>query len=162
MELMLSEPGLVETALLTGTSTALSPLLAWLMNLNTPVLRMLSPDHLASLLMWQFHIPHDARQSLRDDLKAFRADTLSQLVDAYRLIRVPSGSDIETLVLVGSRETIPAKSAARRIAKTIPGARGFYVKGAGHVWNLQLPDLFNRTLRDWIERRPMPDDLAPL
>ncbi len=39
--------------------------------------------------------------------------------------------------------------------RTLPGARGALVPGAGHFWNLEFADLFTQTLRAWIEDKPL-------
>jgi pimeloyl-ACP methyl ester carboxylesterase len=43
--------------------------------------------------------------------------------------------------------------------RTLPGARGALVPGAGHFWNLEFADLFTQTLRAWIEDEPLPNRL---
>jgi len=61
-----------------------------------------------------------------------------------------------TLVLCGERDNPLNRSAARRIAATVPGAQLRFIPGAGHVWNLEQPDRFNSELLrfvDAVERR---------
>lgn len=56
-----------------------------------------------------------------------------------------------TLILCGSKDraNIPL---SRELAAGIPAAELRIVPGAAHLWNLQLPDLFNRTLVEFLDR----------
>ena len=67
-----------------------------------------------------------------------------------------------TLIAVGEKETIVAKRAAQKLVRSIPGAHGVLVTGAGHVWNLEAPALFADTVRAWITDSPLPAALKPL
>jgi 3-oxoadipate enol-lactonase len=53
-----------------------------------------------------------------------------------------------TLVLCGFKDRLNLR-AARRAAAGIPGAELRMIPGAGHVWNLEQPELFNRTVTEW-------------
>jgi len=35
------------------------------------------------------------------------------------------------------------------------------VRGLGHVWNLQAPDLFADVVRAWVRNAPLPGSLVP-
>jgi hypothetical protein len=48
------------------------------------------------------------------------------------------------------------------MCRKIPGSVGIKVPRAGHVWNLQCPDLFAEMVRAWINRQPLPAGLASL
>ena len=56
-----------------------------------------------------------------------------------------------TLVLCGSRD-IANLAPARELAATIPNAELRIVRGAGHPWNQQEPELFSRTIAEFYER----------
>lgn len=56
-----------------------------------------------------------------------------------------------TLVVCGAKDRRNVK-ASQAAAGGIAGAELRIVPGAGHLWNSTLPDLFNRMVRDWVER----------
>jgi 3-oxoadipate enol-lactonase len=58
-----------------------------------------------------------------------------------------------TLVLCGSKDRIN-RAASRTAAAGIPGSELRVVPGAGHLWNKEVPELFNRTVIDWLEPAP--------
>ncbi|MHB1417817.1 MAG: alpha/beta fold hydrolase [Chloroflexota bacterium] len=160
--LMLAAPDVVDHVILSGTSTRLSRVLIALQALNVPVLRFTSPERRVALLARSFQIPPQYLDLLREDMARFTAAAFGRVNRSYGEIEVPRRTESPTLVLVGEKETGIAKSAARRLSREIPGARGAMVAGVGHVWNLQAPDLFAVTVRAWIADRPLPPELRPL
>jgi pimeloyl-ACP methyl ester carboxylesterase len=160
--LMVAHPDLVDHAILSGTAARMSKLLVWMSMLNEPILRMLNPKQLAAIVCWQFGIPAKFRDQLSDDFKAFSSKTLANVMKTYLDIEIPMKTKSPTLVAVGQKETIYAKSAARLLNRSIPGSNGVVVPNCGHVWNLEAPDLFNATVRAWITGRELPDGLLPL
>jgi 3-oxoadipate enol-lactonase len=57
--------------------------------------------------------------------------------------------DAPTLVVCGTRNRLSLKG-SRDLAAGIPGARLELIKGVGHVWNLEEPELFTATVDDFI------------
>jgi pimeloyl-ACP methyl ester carboxylesterase len=72
---------------------------------------------------------------------AERADSTGLLAS----IRVP------TLVIVGEDDVLTTPADADRIAKGIRGARLVKIPDAGHMSNLEQPELFNRALEEFLE-----------
>ena len=64
-----------------------------------------------------------------------------------------------TLVVVGEKEPGISKRHARTICRSAEGMVGKIVRGVGHVWNLEAPDLFNEMVRAWLSGKPLPSTL---
>ena len=64
--------------------------------------------------------------------------------------RLPS-LRVPTTVLVGDRDNPSSAVFARRIARSVPGARLLTVPGADHLINLSRPERFDAALRDALE-----------
>lgn len=80
---------------------------------------------------------------------AFALTGMAERLDANDLlpeIRVP------TCVVVGQEDAIAPPDTARIMAMTIPGARVVEIPRAGHVANLEDPDVFNAAARGLIAR----------
>jgi 3-oxoadipate enol-lactonase len=77
-----------------------------------------------------------ALEALRD-----RPDVTPQLAE----IKVP------TLVVVGSEDEITPPAAAQTLASSIRGAKLATVPGAGHLSNLERPDVFNEAVRSFLQ-----------
>jgi 3-oxoadipate enol-lactonase len=56
---------------------------------------------------------------------------------------------VPTLVLCGGKDRVNLP-AARQLAAGIPGAELRVVPGAGHVWNLEQPEVFTRTVIEFV------------
>ena len=66
-----------------------------------------------------------------------------------RLEELPS-IQCPTLVIVGGEDTLTPPVESASMAEIIPGARYEPIKGAGHLSNLEAPEIFNRLVRDFI------------
>ncbi|RPI31835.1 MAG: alpha/beta fold hydrolase [Chloroflexota bacterium] len=159
---MHSFPEVVDHALLSGTSARLAKALVAVQALNMPVLRMLSQDQLARLMMAQFHIPEQYRGVLGEDMKRFTATAFDHVNHSYLEIETPVHFERPVLVVVGEKETFVARDMARKLAREIPGARGYVAPKVGHVWNLEAPGLFTDTLRAWVCDQPLPAALVAM
>jgi pimeloyl-ACP methyl ester carboxylesterase len=160
--LMVNTPELIDHVVLSGTATRLNKLLIFSQALNAPVMRLLRPQQLASIISSQFGIPAVFKEQLKEDFHQFSADVFMQVMWTYADIVMPSSTTSPTLITVGEKETFFAKNAALALCKGIPGARGVLVPGMGHVWNLQAPELFTEMLRAWLQDQPLPAGLLPL
>ncbi len=162
LTLAATNPAVVQSLFVSGTSMALHPALASLVRLNQPFLRLLSPQQQASLLMLQFRVPQTYKTQLRDALGQFRLAALVGVVRALSSVQMPLAGGGRTLVAVGQRETFLARRYARQMARLIPGATGVMVPNAGHLWNLEMPQLFSSTADAWIAGGELPKSLIAL
>ena len=55
-----------------------------------------------------------------------------------------------TLVLVGERDMPDFRAIAELVGREVPGARGVVVSGAGHVINMEAPEVFNQQVLDFL------------
>jgi len=152
-------PGVVDKAMLSGTSARLSPFMAGVfklyLNLNKPLIRLLPASWLGKLLSFQFGIPQEHLSDLAEDMKRVDPDVMvGTLLVSYLDIQTPANTDKEILVVAGEKETSFAKAMARQLASQIPNAKGILIPKLGHVWNLQDPVLFSQILRWWFADEP--------
>jgi pimeloyl-ACP methyl ester carboxylesterase len=94
--------------------------------------------------------PGEVRDAAAAIMRAVPAATLAAACRALvghdtrdRLPRVSA----PTLVMVGAEDTETPESYARAIAERIPGARLVVVPGAGHLLNVEAPEVVNDELR---------------
>jgi len=59
---------------------------------------------------------------------------------------------VPALVLVGEEDTLTPPDAAREMAAGIRGARLVTIPAAGHLANLEVPEMFNASLLDFVGR----------
>jgi pimeloyl-ACP methyl ester carboxylesterase len=165
IELLSQAPDIIERALVSGVTVRPMPHM-WLANL-------------AMWLYWPFK---NSRRMIQWNLQAndipdkylaeFTVDTLSLTHDQYQRInavssafRIPANLDrvdVPTLVLLAAFERNLKLDSAHDLISIMPNAEAYMVADAKPFWNLQLPDLFNQSLRAWITDRELPAPLTPL
>ncbi len=111
-----------------------------------------------------------------DDFKAsFQSTTEASLVhmmDSAMGFRLPADLgtvNVPTLVVCGEKEYKEMKASAADLVQALPHACGALVSlGRGsslakeHGWALTAPELFNKTVKAWVEDQPLPAELLPL
>lgn len=149
--------------MVTGTTATLSKFLAQLSLASLWMLRFYKPDDLVKASVKQWGIPEAYLPLFSEDLRHSTSEAFNRtLIDALVKQQLPERLSGPLLALVGEKETLPAKQAARKLAGLYPQATGRLVPGVGHVWALQNPDLFADTVRAWICDAPLPAILRPL
>ncbi len=160
LEVTRTAPEHVSHLLVSGTSAGLGRWLGWLTMASAGLYRWLSPDMLLKQAYQQFRIPPVYQASLRDDLlKGFDPAFTRHFTRALMQLRLPEKAN--ALVMVGERETVVAKRDAHKLVQQIQGARGVMVPAAGHVWNLEMTDLFSQTVQAFVTDAPLPAALKP-
>lgn len=81
-------------------------------------------------------------------LEVLSASTLQDRGDRLEDIACP------TLVITGELDPVYPREVTAQLLARIPGARHFELPGAGHLGNLEQPDLFNRALREFLGGLP--------
>ena len=61
---------------------------------------------------------------------------------------------VPTLVMVGSEDGLTPPTMAEQLRAGIRGARLEVLPGAGHLSNLEQPEVFNRALRSFLGSLP--------
>ena len=156
-------PEVVDRALVTGTAAVLNRWLGRLSLASLWILRLYKVETLAEMTLKQQGIPAKYRDLVYPDLaatasEAFNRTTIQALMD----MQLPMNNPRPLLAMVGSKETPTAKSAARKLARTLPNTTGAMIPGVNHVWPLQDPDLFCRVLHAWTNDERLPEELASL
>lgn len=83
-------------------------------------------------------------------LKSIEASVMRDRVTGLEGIKAP------THVVVGSADTLTPPETSRAIAAAIPGAELTIIEGAGHLSNIEEPEVFNKAVIEFILRaRPL-------
>jgi pimeloyl-ACP methyl ester carboxylesterase len=78
------------------------------------------------------------------------ADLLSALGSRRDSTEVLSRIKIPALVISGAEDAITPAAEARQWSAKIAGAKYVEIPGAGHLANLERPDLFNQAVSQWL------------
>jgi 3-oxoadipate enol-lactonase len=96
-----------------------------------------------------------ARQRTRASIEALRVAPYKQALHAimttdFRAI-LPH-INVPTLVIVGAEDVVTPPPDAEFLARNIPGAKLVTIPGAGHLTNIEQPEIFNATLEAFLNR----------
>ena len=126
----------------------------------------------ARLNMRSNGIPEQYLQETLETYKTLTAEAFAHVIVENQKFRLPAGLEKVTapvLVVGGRREYKVMQQSVRDVAAAIPGAKACLVNhtrklslAEEHNWSMTAPDLFTRTVRAWIEGRPLPGELKTL
>ena len=126
----------------------------------------------ARLNMRSNGIPGQYLQETLETYKTLTAEAFAHVIVENQKFRLPAGLEkayAPTLVLAGSNEYKVMDQSVRDVAAAIPGAQARLVHhtrklsmAEEHNWSMTAPELFNQTVRAWIEDQPLPVELQEL
>jgi pimeloyl-ACP methyl ester carboxylesterase len=155
------EPQVVDHLLISGASRELPAPLDALRRLDEQILRLLSHERLAEFLLQPYHVTQASREQLLGDLRAVQPEAIEHGIRDLTKLRLPrNDGQAPVLIVAGQKEAFVTQQAAYAMSRAVPFARGALVPGAGHFWNLEVPDLFTQTVRAWIEDEAFPSRLG--
>jgi 3-oxoadipate enol-lactonase len=144
----LDDPSLVAGLVLSG-GTAHAPGVALQRNL----MRLMPTGMITALMsgMYAGGRPELKAQAKEDLRKAGKQAFMTGLAELGALDLRPllAGFNVPTLVLCGTKDKENI-APAEELAATIPDAHLDLIPDAGHIWNLQFPDLFTAKLQEFI------------
>lgn len=144
----LDDPARVANLVLSG-ATAHAPGVALQRNL----MRLMPTGMITAVMsgMYAGGRPELKAQAKADLRTAGKQAFMTGLAELGALDLRPRLADLEipTLVLCGTKDKENLKP-AEQLAATIPAARLDLIPDAGHIWNLQFPDLFTAKLTEFI------------
>ena len=95
------------------------------------------------------------RQRLLNSLSAVRTGPYIQALKATMSTdfrKTLPQINVPTLIIVGSEDKVLPMSESQILANALPHAELMLIEHAGHLANIEYPDLFNTILRDFLDR----------
>lgn len=158
VQLALAEPALVRSLILSAGQVRPNPLL---MGVQRLILRAIPEERLLASLIGFVPEGDDALMAAaREDARRVgKPGLLAAMREAAKLNVRSRLPDIQApaLVVCGSRDRWNLR-AARELAEYLPHAQLRIIPDAGHVWNLEMPDLFAQTVLEFVDQVDMTAD----
>jgi pimeloyl-ACP methyl ester carboxylesterase len=154
-ELLAAFPDSVDRLVLSGGMGLGQPgrtMLGRLMRASMPLAKN---RWIVSATLAAMRVPREDRELAHRDMTKISADALADMVDqvlAYRLDEVLRSRPHRVLALAGSMDVAAIRRTVRRVEEMMPAARATIVPRGLHTWNWQFPELFNRTVAEWLSR----------
>jgi len=151
LQIYLEAPDLVNTLLLSGAQVHPNPLL---MLIQRVIVSFVSEEKLRAGIVEI--IPAEYPEVITEVQNDVQRVGKSGLLDGMREVgnvnfrKYLADIKVPTLVMCGSKDAWNLK-AAQELAIRIPNAKLQIIPGAGHVWNLEMPDVFNEMVLSFVE-----------
>ena len=163
IELINRYPALVEKAFLSGATPRLGRTATTLMNaIARPMLSLISPRQRAKFVARSMGLTDDQTNDFREDLDRLTIHLFTQINDAVTGQSDPQPKGPPAVVFAGHKELGAVKERARRLAKTMGDGKVYVIRGLGHLWCLENPELFNRTIKAWMSSAEFGDEFIRL
>jgi hypothetical protein len=117
-------------------------------------------------------VPDEFYADFKEDFQHTTKSEFVNLMVANQRFRPPDGlgkAAAPTLVVAGQKEWAAMRQSAWDLVSVLPCAKGGLLnlgKGSSmakeHNWAMTAPDLFARTVRAWIEEKPVPPEIEDL
>jgi pimeloyl-ACP methyl ester carboxylesterase len=165
LTLLTRHPSVVERAVLSGINVLPLPN-KWLIDAAAYAIAPLIKTRLFARINAQaLNIPADRFETYRQSLQPLSIRsfiTASHDASAFSMAANTAEIQTPTLLVAGEREhpLIPASMA--RLRQVLPNSQARLVKGVGHAWNGERPDLFAATVKAWCAQSELPDELMNL
>lgn len=120
----------------------------------------------ARLQARSYHLPEDLFEAYFEDTRQTSGEALARILRQNLTFELPAklkAASAPVLVIAGSKEYGLMRESARDVAAVLPNARGYLVKGVGHTFSFEKPELYAGLIQGWIADRPLPEgDLVEL
>ncbi|MFZ4893554.1 alpha/beta fold hydrolase [Plantibacter sp. Mn2098] len=154
LRLLATRPELVRSAVLTGmVAIPVNRTIRWMQWAFAPLAGTALFHRLSAGAL---NLRGGARDEYLAESPPMRTDDYRRIVEEIFSgvsLRGLESVDVPTLVLAGAKEPRVARRSTTVIASVMPGAVAAVAPGVGHMWNIDDPELFGRTVRLWVRDR---------
>jgi pimeloyl-ACP methyl ester carboxylesterase len=165
VEVLASRPELVARALVTGALVKTLPGASTIKAMTAPYWPFRNISALVRWNMRALEIPDEYFEDFARDTRSATLGSFSDIMRANMTFGLPDGLErarVPVLVAVGESEPAVMKESQRELLGVLPEAEGVLVRGHGHNWPIEAPDLFTAALEAWLTHAPLPAELEPV
>ncbi len=154
LQMYLIEPSRVASLILSGSPPPTGH--PFLMMIPRIILAALPLDTLLNLLFKDIPSTYEELvEAMKGDMRRAGKQGLSAMLKEAGSIRLRGHLrqiNVSTLVLCRSKDGLGERKAAQELAASIPHAELQIIPEAGHIWNLERPELFTQILLDFVQK----------
>ena len=153
-ELLSAYPGSVDRLVLSGGNGAGKPGRSMMGRVMRAMMPLARSRLMVAATLAAMKVPREDRPKGHQAMAEMSTESLSTMVEevlAYRLEDVLRSRPHRVLAVAGSLEAPTIRRTVRRLAEMMPNAEAREIPRGLHTWNWQYPELFNRTVTEWLE-----------
>ncbi|WP_414470164.1 alpha/beta fold hydrolase [Methanobacterium sp. ACI-7] len=166
LQILSVAPEVVDRVLISGALVRNSrPSLSFL-NLLNDLIEIYLPDKNKTIRIMSYvrayNIPKNLRGEFKKSTYVIKPDSLDRIIRENMFFKMPSGlknTDVPVLVMTGQKDFRIIKESAINLLDVLPNSKGAVALKVGHIWNIENPELFNKTLRAWMADEGLPEGL---
>lgn len=163
VQIMSMEPELVDHAFISGTLIRRMPHTESLLKLLDYAIKVYEPvkdkDFFIKANMRTYNMPKIFFEKFKESTNQIERDSLDRILRENMLFKLPHGLEkveAPVLVMTGEKDYKIIKESASDLVKIFPNSRAAVALKVGHLWNLESPELFNKTLMAWLTEHELP------
>lgn len=158
IQILSKAPEAVDHALISGALVRDSQPSETFLELLDQLIKVYLPDKNKTIRIMSYvrsyNIPKNLRGKFKESTYVIKPESLDKIIRENMLFKMPYGlekTEMPVLVIAGQKEAEIIKESLIDFLYVLPNSRGAMAMKVGHLWNIENPELFNKTLRAWIE-----------
>ena len=119
---------------------------------------LVNTDFFIKKTMEKGKYPQEYFENYKRDTKLLTYGLNKRMLNENAAFRIPEGlckAENPVLIAMGETEWEIVHESAEDLNKCLPNSQIFKAPGLYHVWNLESPELFNKTVRAWINDKKL-------
>lgn len=108
---------------------------------------------IVSATLAAMRVPREDRELAHRDMMLMSSSVTADMVDqvlSYHVAEVLRTRPHRVLAMAGSMDVAAIRRTVRQVGEMMPAARTTIIPRGLHTWNWQFPELFNRTVVEWL------------
>lgn len=169
LQILATNPEMIRSALITGTIIRRDHHIENLQELLDYTYQMYEPvkdtRFFIKANMRMYNISKDHFNQFKESTLQLKSDSLRRILNENLFFKIPEGlneSYVPVMIIIGEKDYKVIKESASDLKNAIPNSKSYFVPRAGHVWNLESPELFNSVLRSFITGNQLPNQINEL
>ncbi len=163
VQILSTAPEVVDHAFISGTLVRSAPPSETFLKLLDHLIEIYIPVKNNNLYinsyLRSYNIPKELYAKFRESTYLIEQDSSDRIIRENMLFEMPEGLEnvnVPVLVMEGEKDYRIINESAKSLLNVLPNSRGVYALKSGHMWNMENPELFNNTLRAWINDEALP------
>lgn len=165
VQILATVPQIVDHALISGTLVHNSEPSESFLKLLNYLIKVYLPDKNKTIRIMSYvrsyNMPKSLRGKFKESTYVIEQDSANRIIRENMLFKMLSNlekANVPVLVMNGQKDYIKIKESAINLLNVLPNSKGAIALKIGHLWNIENPELFNKTLRAWITDNNLPEE----
>ncbi|NER78474.1 MAG: alpha/beta hydrolase [Leptolyngbya sp. SIO1D8] len=165
LQLLSESPSIVKRAILSGLHVLPMPHKQLMLLMPYVLAPFIKSGFMVRLNAKALNIPEAQFEDYRHSFQQMSIPTFikaSRDASSFTMPENITSISTPTLILAGENEHSLIHQSQQVLNKKMANVQSYIVPNVGHGWNLEAPNLFAKTVRDWVQQHPLPAQLQTI